>query len=60
MLTLEEIREKLEGYRNMQKLARDMGGVTGAYLNAIRIGTKINPSYNMVKKLSDYFKVDKK
>ncbi len=60
MLTLEEIREKLEGHRNMQKLARDMGGVTGAYLNAIRLGRKVNPSYNMVKRFTEYFEDDKK
>lgn len=52
MLTIEEIKEKLKD-RNLTEVAKNIG-VTGAYLSAIRNGTKLNPSYEVVKKLSDY------
>jgi len=52
MLALEEIKEKLQD-KNLTKVAADIG-VTGAYLSAIRKGVKLNPSYEVIKKLSDY------
>lgn len=52
MLTLEQIIKKLED-RNLSEVARRVG-LTGAYLSAIQRGVKVNPSYETVKKLSDY------
>jgi len=51
MMTLEQIRKKLEG-KNMSEIARRIG-VTGAYLSAIKRGDKLNPSYEVIKKLSE-------
>ena len=51
MLTLEEIQERLSD-RNLSEVARRIG-VTGAYLSAIKRGVKVNPSYEMIKKLSE-------
>ena len=52
MMTLDQIREKLTD-KNLSEVARRIG-VTGAYLSAIVRGVKVNPSYEIVKKLSDY------
>lgn len=52
MLTLEQIKERLSD-KNLSEVARRIG-VTGAYLSAIVRGSKVNPSYEIVKKLSDY------
>lgn len=52
MLTLEQIINRLAD-RNLAVVAREIG-VTRAYLSAIRAGRASNPSYDMVKKLSDY------
>lgn len=52
MLTLEEIREKLND-RNLAKVSRATG-VGYNNLHGIANGTKNNPSYNVIKKLSDY------
>lgn len=52
MLTLEQIKKEL-GDKNLSEVARRVG-LTGAYLSAITRGVKVNPSYQTVKKLSDY------
>jgi transcriptional regulator with XRE-family HTH domain len=52
MLTIEEIREKLQD-RNLTKVAASIG-ITRVYLSAIANGKQLNPSYDIVKKLSDY------
>jgi transcriptional regulator with XRE-family HTH domain len=52
MLTLEEIIEKLQDKRI--SYVADQIGVTPAYLYAIMSGKAVNPSYSVVKKLSDY------
>ena len=54
MLSIEEIQELLKD-RNLSKVAESVG-VTSSYLSAIRKGSKINPSYDVIKKLSDYLK----
>jgi transcriptional regulator with XRE-family HTH domain len=56
MLTLEQIKERL-GDKNLSEVARRVG-LTGAYLSAIVRGVKVNPSYETVKKLSDYLNGD--
>lgn len=53
MLTLEEIVKKLED-RNLSEVGR-RAGVTSSYLSAILRGDRVNPTYTMLKKLSDYF-----
>lgn len=52
MLTLENIRKALQD-RNLQKVA-EATGYTRSYLAAIRRGSAENPSYQVVKRLSDY------
>lgn len=52
MLTLEQIIESLKD-RNLQVVANEIG-VTRSYLSAITKSTRINPSYEVIKKLSDY------
>jgi predicted transcriptional regulator len=52
MLTLEQIRDSLDD-KNLAEVGRKTG-VTRAYLAAIRGGLRVNPSYSVVKKLSDY------
>lgn len=52
MLTLEQIKEKLQD-RNLSKVGREVK-ITPSYIAAIAKGTKKNPGYEIVKKLSDY------
>ena len=52
MLTLEEIRIKMQD-RNVTKVAERIG-VTRVHLSTILNNTKSNPSYRIVKSLSDY------
>lgn len=52
MMTIEQVQEKLKD-RNLTEVAKSIG-VTSAYLSAIRKGVKVNPSYEVIKKLSDY------
>jgi transcriptional regulator with XRE-family HTH domain len=56
MLTIEQIREKLKD-KNLSEVGRRIG-FTGAYLSAICRGVAKNPSYEMVKKISDYLEGD--
>ena len=58
MLTIEQIQIRLKD-RNLTEVGRAIG-VTGAYLSAIRKGVKINPSYDVIKKLSDYLQQEVK
>lgn len=51
MMTLEEIQEALAG-KNLSEIARKVG-VTRSYIHALATGKRLNPSYEMVKKLSD-------
>lgn len=43
---------------NKKKMARDIG-VTQVYLQAISDGVRVNPSYVMLKKISDYLEDNK-
>ena len=52
MMKLEEIKTALED-RNLSKVGEAIG-YTRAYLAAIRSGRMINPSYECVRKLSEY------
>ena len=52
MLTLEEIREKLAD-RNLKEVSRRTG-VGYANLHAIAKGIKSNPTYSVLKPVSDY------
>lgn len=52
MLTLEKIKQKLED-KNLSVVARRIG-LTPAYLSAICRGTAKNPSYAVIKKISEY------
>lgn len=56
MLKLEQIIERLKD-RNLSAVARAIG-VTPAYLSAICRGVTTNPSYEMVKRLSDYLEAN--
>ena len=53
MMTIEQIIDKMED-RNLSYIARKLK-VTPAYLALIKKRRRLNPSYEMVKKLSDYF-----
>lgn len=53
MKTLEEIRKLLAG-RNLAEVGRGVG-LSRAYLQRIAAGRRANPSYEVVKRLSDYF-----
>ena len=53
MLSLDEIRAQLEGC-NYAEVARYCG-CTRSYIQSIATIKRINPSYDTVKKLSDYF-----
>lgn len=53
MLSLDEIREKLKT-ANRAEVARAVG-VTRSYISALANMERINPSYELIKKLSDYF-----
>ena len=57
MLNLEDIKKELSD-KNLSEVGRRVG-LTGAYLSAIVRGDKINPSYETVKKLSDYLEGNK-
>ena len=52
MMTIEQVVEKLQD-RNLTKVAKSVG-ITRVYLSAIANGKQLNPSYEIVKKLSDY------
>ena len=52
MMTLEQIQHRLHDM-NHSEVARQIG-ITRAYVSAIARGAKINPSYNMMLKLSEY------
>ena len=54
MLTLEALQEKLKAHPNLSEIANEIQ-VTRSYLSALANGVRVNPSYNMIKKLSDYF-----
>lgn len=56
MLKLEEIIQRLQD-RNLSAVARAIK-VTPAYLSAICRGVTTNPSYEMVKRLSDYLEAN--
>lgn len=51
MLTIEQIRKKLQD-ENAAEIARIIG-VTRAYVSAIKNGNRVNPSYEVIKRLSD-------
>lgn len=52
MLTLEEIKKKLSD-RNISAVAKNIG-MTRQFISAVKTGKAPNPSYDTVKKLSDY------
>lgn len=52
MLTIEEIRIKMQD-RNVTKVAKSIG-VSRVYLSMILNNKKSNPSYKIIKALSDY------
>lgn len=52
MLTLEEIKERLSD-RNISAVAKNIG-MTRQFISAVKTGRAPNPSYDTVKKLSDY------
>jgi hypothetical protein len=58
MLSLEKIRELLED-RNLREVSR-RSGVGYNNLHGIFKGTRINPSYLVLKALSDYLEVKQK
>ena len=51
MKNLEEIRISLKG-RNLSKIGREVG-VTRAYMSLLRKGLAKNPTYTVLKRLSD-------
>ena len=51
MKNLEEIREALKG-RNLAEIGREVG-VTRAYMSLLRKGLAKNPTYTVLKQLSD-------
>lgn len=53
MLDLEQLKKRMNG-ENLAVMARKLN-VTRSYLSALKNGTRLNPSYDMVKRLSDYF-----
>lgn len=57
MLTLEEIRERLSD-RNLREISRTTG-VGYGNLYGIAKGLRVNPTYSVVKKLSDYLEANK-
>lgn len=52
MLDLDQIKERLKTV-NKTQMARDIK-VTSVYLQFIQSGERSNPSYDMMKKISDY------
>lgn len=52
MLTLEEIKERLSD-RNLREVSKRTG-VGYANLHAIKAGIRSNPTYSVLKPLSDY------
>ena len=56
MLTLEEIRKRLND-RNISVVAKSIG-MTRQFVSAVKSGRAPNPSYETVKKLSDYLEND--
>lgn len=58
MLTLEEIKDKLSDRR--VAVVADAIGVSRKAVWAIMTGATVNPSYRMMKKLSDYLEGDNK
>ena len=52
MKTLQEIRELLAG-KNLAKVGREVG-LSRAYIQMIATGKRLNPSYSVVKRISDY------
>lgn len=58
MLDLDQIREKLQD-RNLSEVGRRLS-ITRSYLSYIcKDGSKANPSYEMVKRISDYLEANK-
>jgi len=51
MKTLEEIQEQLQLMNNAR--IADKAGLTRAYVNALANGTRLNPTYNTLKKIND-------
>jgi transcriptional regulator with XRE-family HTH domain len=52
MLTLDQIREKLQDRR--LSVVSEACGISHSYLHLIVNGKRVNPTYEVVKKLSDY------
>lgn len=52
MLDIQQVIEKLQGM-NYAQVAKDVG-VTRSYICAIANKKRVNPSYEMIKRLSDY------
>lgn len=50
MMTLEQIQESLKD-KNLSEVARNVG-VTRSYIHALAKGKRLNPSYEMLIKLS--------
>ena len=56
-MTLEEIQESLRD-KNLSDIAKQVR-VTRSYIHAIAKGKRINPSYEMIKRLSQVLGADK-
>ena len=54
MLDLNEIVARLKDEPNLSVVAREVK-CTRSYISQIANGNQLNPSYDMIKKLSDYF-----
>lgn len=57
MLTIEQIKHGLSD-KNLSEVARRVG-VSAAYLSAICRGVRVNPSYETIKKISDYLESER-
>lgn len=56
MLTLDEIKQRLSD-RNISAVAKSVG-MTRQFISAVKTGKAPNPSYDTVKKLSDYLEAN--
>jgi predicted transcriptional regulator len=59
MLTLDEIKEKLAVPEVKLKDVAQGAGVSPAYVHELAAGKKKNPTYRVMKRLSDYLELRK-
>lgn len=57
MKPLEELTEELKNH-NLSEVARSIG-VTRAYISALANGKRLNPTYEIIKKINEYLENNK-